>query len=151
MPIRLLIFTVAGAILVGTISLFSQLNAHVYEKQTVLNLPNKEISLIVVSTSETRTKGLGNLETLSQDSAMLFTFDEPDRYGIWMKDMKFSIDILWLDEKGKIIYIENDISPNTYPKVFTPIEKSSYVLEANAGFVKKNNLIVGKVLNFTQK
>lgn len=143
---RILFFVLAGAVLIGAVSLFSQSNT----ASSVLHLPNKEISLIVVSTSETRTKGLSGMESLPENTAMLFSFNEPDRYGIWMKDMKFSIDILWLDEKGKIIHIENDISPDTYPKVFTPLEISSYVLEANVGFAKENDLKVGKTLNFSK-
>ena len=55
-----------------------------------------------------------------------------------------------MNEKKEIIHIENNISPDTYPKVFFPLGKSLYVLETNVGFALRNNLLVGKVLNFTQ-
>ena len=37
---------------------------------------------------------------------MLFIFSQPDFYPFWMKDMKFPIDIIWLDENLQIINIE---------------------------------------------
>ena len=147
---RILVFALAGAVLIGAISIFSNLNARVYDQSAVLTLPDKQISLIVVNNSESRVRGLSGVESLPENSAMLFVFDEPDKYGIWMKDMKFPLDIFWLDENKKILYLEHDVSPQTYPKVFTPSQKSLYVIEANAGFAEKNNLKVGKVLNFTQ-
>ena len=151
MKIRSAIFILALCLMFGSITVFSKYNNSVYEKEYKLNIDNREYSIISVSTSETRTMGLSGMKELSEDKTMLFTFDEPDKYGIWMKEMNFSIDILWLDEKSKIVHIENNISPKTYPKVFFPPEKSLYVLEANAGFVLENNLSVGKTLNITQK
>ncbi len=106
---------------------------------------------MVASTVQERERGLSGTESLPEDSAMLFTFDKPDFYGIWMKDMKIPIDIFWLDENYKIIHIEENISPQTYPKVFLPPEKSTYVLETNAGFAEKNKLKEGKLLNFSKK
>lgn len=116
-----------------------------------LNINNKEINLIMASTSESKELGLGGRESLPEDTAMLFTFNYSSKIGIWMKDMKFSIDIIWLDNDGKIITIANNISPDTYPKVFSPVGNSSFVLETNAGFAKKNNLSVGNFLNLVLK
>ncbi len=112
----------------------------------VLHLNNKEIPLVVVDTPETRERGLSGRENLSEYSAMFFVFDRPDRYAFWMKDMNFPIDIIWLDEKFKIIHIESAIFPQTYPKTFEPTEKNLYVLETNAHFAEKNNLKVGDIL-----
>lgn len=149
MPIRLLIYTLAGTIIIGAVSSFSNSNAGVYDKQYSMHIGDQDISLIVVNTNETRTMGLSGMESLPEDQAMLFVFNEPDKYGIWMKDMKFPIDIIWLDDQKKVVYIESDISPDTYPKVFTPEQESLYILETNTGFIEKNNIEVGKVLNFT--
>ena len=150
MPFRILIFALAGTFLVGGVSIFSSSNAGIHDQKQYLLLPDKKIELIVVSTPETRTRGLSGMESLSEDSAMLFVFMDPDAYGIWMKEMKFPIDIVWLDEKNKILKIEQNVSPNTYPTVFFPPQKSLYILEANAGFAEKNALSVGKILNFTR-
>lgn len=109
-------------------------------------LHNKIISLIIENTQAGRELGLGGRTGLSENSAMLFVFDKPDTYPFWMKDMKFPIDILWLDESYRIVHIESDLSPDTYPQTFAPSEKSHFVLETAAHFAEKNNLKIGEVL-----
>ncbi len=110
-----------------------------------------QIFLLVADTLELRMKGLSGVKNLEGNTAMLFVFNYPDKHGIWMKDMLFALDIIWLDEQYKIVSIEKNISPNTYPKVFYPTEKSLYVMEGKAGFVERNGIMVGKVLNLSKK
>lgn len=119
------------------------------EQGPSLKIGNEKISLIIADTPEKREKGLGDLQELPEDSAMLFTFEKEDTYGIWMKDMKFPIDIIWLDTSKKIVTLEENVFPDTYPEIFYPGEKSFYVIEANAGFVEKNNLTTGNTLDFS--
>lgn len=107
----------------------------------------------VAKTNDERIRGLSGRESLENNEALLFVFDKEDNYGIWMKDMNFSIDIAWLDKNKKIIYIENNVSPETFPKTFYPTNnefdsKTLYVLETNANFFLENNIKVGDFLNF---
>ncbi len=117
-------------------------------KNVVEIIGNNDITYIIVNTPESRTLGLSGRESLPENTAMLFVFDEPGKYQFWMKDMNFPIDIIWLDENKKIIHIEENIAPETYPTSFGPENNSLYVIEANVGFVGKNNLKMGKVLDF---
>lgn len=151
MPTRIVLLTFACFILIGVIFMYSKLNATIYDSSPKLYLASGDISLIVANNEESRVSGLSGMESLSKDKAMLFIFGTPGRYGIWMKDMKFPIDIIWLDDQKKIVSIQHNISPGTYPKVFSPDSESSYVLETNQGFAKENNFEVGKVLNFDVK
>lgn len=136
--------------MIGGVSLFSNANRSVYDEKAYLVLPDKKVELTIVSTSEGRTRGLSGVESLPENSAMFFVFSDLDKYGIWMKDMNFPIDIIWLDEKGVIVHIEHNVAPESYPRTFFPPEKSLYILETNAGFAHKNNLSVGNKLNFTR-
>lgn len=107
----------------------------------------------VAKTNDERIRGLSGKESLGYNEALLFVFDKEDNYGIWMKDMNFSIDIAWLDKNKKIIYIENNVSPETFPKTFYPTNnefgvKALYVLETNANFFLENNIKVGDFLDF---
>jgi uncharacterized membrane protein (UPF0127 family) len=69
-----------------------------------------------------------------------------------MKDMKFNIDIVWLDESFTITQIESNVSPDTYPTTtFIPEKDSLYVLEFNAHFVEENGLKVGDILKLDLK
>ncbi len=113
-----------------------------------LQLGDKKISLFIADTPELQEKGLGGRESLPTDTAMLFVFDRPDLYGIWMKDMKFPIDVVWFDDQYQIVHIEENISPETFPETYFTSVASTYVLEAKAGFVQENNLAVGNSLNF---
>lgn len=113
----------------------------------ILHLPNKDISLIVVNTPALRDRGLGGRDSLDQNTAMLFIFDTADEYEFWMKDMRFPIDIIWLDENYKIVHIAPNTSPSTYPNTFSPSVKSLYVLETNANFALQNQLKDGDTLN----
>lgn len=116
-----------------------------------LKIGDLDVSLVVSDTEETRVKGLSEMELLPDNSAMLFVFDKPDTYGFWMKDMKFPIDVIWLDEKMKITHIEKNVSPDTFPNKFFPPEKSLYVIEFNAGFSEQNGLVVGNILDLKKR
>jgi uncharacterized membrane protein (UPF0127 family) len=151
MPTRIVLLTFACFVLIGSVFMYSKLNADMYEGSPKLRLPSKEVSLIYVNNSESRISGLSGMKALPDDEAMLFVFEEPGRYGIWMKDMNFPIDIIWLDSHKKIVSIQHDILPETYPTVFKPDSESLYVLETNHGFAKENNFEVGKVLDFDVK
>jgi uncharacterized membrane protein (UPF0127 family) len=125
---------------------FKQSVSNIEESSAVLNLSGNEISVEIVDTEELRTKGLGGREILEDNTGMFFVFNYSDKYGIWMKDMKFAIDILWIDEDGIIVDIKENISPETYPEVFYPSVKARYVLEVNEGFVKEKGVGVGETV-----
>lgn len=110
-------------------------------------LNGKKLSLEVADTSALREHGLSNREKLSTGSGMLFIFDEMGAYGFWMKDMKFSLDIMWLDADKKIVHVEKNVSPDTYPTIFTPSSPAQYVLEVPAGFVDNSNVSLGDFLD----
>ena len=71
---------------------------------------------------------------------MLFVFEQLGYPGIWMKDMQFSIDVLWLDQTNTIVDIREVVSPETYPQVFAPKAKSIFVIELPADSYKNTKL-----------
>lgn len=111
--------------------------------QSVLLFDDVSINIEKVTTEEERQIGLSKYSKFPAQNGMLFVFDRSDYYSIWMKDMKFPIDIIWLDETMKIVDIEKDVAPETFPESFTPKQKSKYILEVNAGFADKNFLKLG--------
>src|SRR3989338_8221873 len=82
---------------------------------------------------------------------MLFIFDKPDNYGFWMKDMRFPIDIIWLDQNFKVVHVEKSVATSTYPKVFYPSGPATYVLEVNSGISDSINLQIGDEAKFLKK
>lgn len=109
--------------------------------EIVLN--SRAITAEVMRTPEELQRGLSGRETIGVNEGMWFDFGFENQWGIWMKDMKFPIDIVWFDKNLEIIFIARDIAPETYPKVFTPERTASYVLELHAGAVEKFGLRVG--------
>ena len=87
------------------------------------------------------------MESLPEDSTIFFVFDKPDKYGIWMKDMNFPIDIIWLDKDYEVIHIEENIPPDSYPKIYYPEDNSLYIIETNANYSSRNNIKKGSILN----
>jgi len=80
---------------------------------------------------------------LGKNQGMLFIFEKKDTHSFWMKDMKFSIDIIWLNENKEVVFIKENAKPEDFPQNYIPTEQSLYVLEFNEGFVKENNISNG--------
>lgn len=107
---------------------------------------NVGLRVMWADSEKERVTGLSGRESLGEDEGMFFVFEKEGYYGIWMKEMKFPLDIAWLDANKKIIHLEKSILPDTYPKVFNSNSKAQFVLEVNAGFFEKNKIKVGDSL-----
>ena len=77
--------------------------------------------------------GLSKRQCLPKYGALVFLFPTDDKFGIWMKDMKFPIDVVWLDKDHKVVDVKKNMQPDTYPEVFYPKNDARYVLELNTG------------------
>ena len=90
----------------------------------------------IADTLGERERGLSGKQSLGDDKGMLFIFEEETLPGFWMKDMKFPIDKLWIDENKKIVGIEKNMQPCEEGKecpVFYPSRDIMYVFEINSG------------------
>jgi len=108
-----------------------------------LTLGEHKILIREVFSDEDKAKGLSGVPNIKSNEGMLFVFDEPDYHSFWMKDMLFPIDIIWFDENKKVVHIEKNVSPDTYPRGFTPGFPAQYVLETNAGISEEYNVNLG--------
>ncbi len=106
------------------------------------------VSVEVADTIASRTQGLSGRDSLGINSGLLFVFDEPEEVGIWMKDMKFPIDIIWIDEEGVVIDVVEGATPESYPTVYTPYRDATYVLEVNSGFASTHRIRSGTRVTF---
>ena len=71
-----------------------------YGQSKVVDLTS--LRLEVADTDASRTLGLSGRDSLDSGAGMLFTFDAPGIYPFWMKDMKFPLDMVWIDS-GKVV------------------------------------------------
>ena len=105
-----------------------------------------ELNADVPITSELMARGLAVKNQLKESEAMLFVFEESGQHSFWMKDMKFPIDIIWLDSDGKVGHIEQNLQPCVSVLIctsYSPDIDSQYVLETVAGFTQRHNISVG--------
>lgn len=107
-----------------------------------------EIALELARTIEEKRKGLSERDSLLKNTGMLFLYDVPRVQSFWMKDMRFAIDILWIDKEGIIVGIEENASPDSYPTRFRSPELVPYVIEVNAGWVREHEVSVGDKVGF---
>lgn len=99
-------------------------------------------------TREERIQGLSGTESLPADEALIFVYDRDDIWKIWMKDMRYAIDIVWLDESKTIVDIVEDATPESYPTEFAPDRDARYVIELASGTVKERSIRVGQTAEF---
>lgn len=133
------------ALLVIVYQLYGQqvINSFSVGEEHTMYVENVAVAVTVAKTEEERKQGLSGVEGLREQAGKLFIFDRPDTYGIWMKDMLFPIDIIWISEDLRVVDIHENVSPDTYPTIFSPREPARFVLEANAFFVDSFAINVG--------
>src|SRR5215216_782413 len=110
-----------------------------------------ELNADIPITSELMAKGLAVKNQLKENEAMLFAFEDSAKHPFWMKDMKFPIDIIWLDSDGKVVHIEQNLEPCLSVFIcpnYTSNTDSQYVLETVAGFTQRYNISVGTDIDF---
>jgi len=101
----------------------------------------------VVSTPWEINRGLMYREGLDEGAGMLFVFGSERRHGFWMKNMKFSVDMIWIAGDGRVVHIEHSVpacGEGPCPG-YAPAEKAKYVLETRANFSAENGIDVGSV------
>jgi hypothetical protein len=117
-----------------------------------LRLPSGKVfqSEVMVS-DEDRAMGLMFRPSLPADRGLLFVFEQPGFHGIWMKNCRFPIDIVWLDEAGRVVDVAASAPPcKSEPcPVYHPMRRASYVIEVNAGTAGREKMGRGAVVDFT--
>ncbi|MBI5400997.1 MAG: DUF192 domain-containing protein [Candidatus Yonathbacteria bacterium] len=127
----------------------SQQSSHEPASSSVL-LGGQEIFVEIVDTPALQERGLSFREKLDTDTGMLFIFADAQPYGFWMKDMRFPLDIIYFDQKRKIVDVWEHADPASYPKVFTPRASAQFVLEVSAGFFAEHHLKTGNTFELVR-
>ena len=116
-----------------------------------LTLPSGTVLQVeLMIKDEDRAMGLMFRPSLPLDRGLLFIFDDVHFHGIWMKNCRFPIDIVWLDEEHRVVHVAEAVPPcKAEPcPVYTPMKKAAYVVEINAGQARREKAILGSRLQF---
>lgn len=154
---RVLIPIAAAAVIIGLAGILSvpsdsKLESVEFPRGTIM-IDDTVLEVQVADTEPRRVRGLMFQDQLPYDQGMIFVFNESGIYSLWMLNMQFSLDMLWFDENGNIVHIEENILPcKTATEIMacqsiTPSGEALYILEVTSGFVKEFNITKDSKLN----
>ena len=108
----------------------------------------------VADTPEKRFEGLSGRPVLEEGTGMLFIFQEERKHTFWMKDMRFPLDMVWINASCAVANITTDVpSPPPDPDdsvlpTYSPSAPATYNLEINAGVAAASDLKTSDTVTF---
>lgn len=139
-------WTIALALLVVGMAFFLLTTKISHQTQVYVN--DQVLTARIADTPAAREKGLSGTDSLPNDQAMLFIFDGNGKWPIWMKDMLYNIDVIWLSDNKRVVDLLPNLSPDSYPKAFTPKQDARYVIELPAGYAAQHGITFGTIVDF---
>lgn len=149
-----------AVLVIVAIPLFYFLYAYQYDMPLVPeieygNLPlvrigNVPVRVEVADTPALWRQGLGGRDSLGDTNGMLFIFDTSGYHAIWMKDVRFPIDVIWVGEDFAVVDIVPALRPDTYPKTFEPRAEARFVIETNANYAESFGIKIGDMVTIPE-
>jgi uncharacterized membrane protein (UPF0127 family) len=104
--------------------------------ESLLRLDGHSYHMTTMRTEAELQKGLSGTKSLPAGEAMLFVFPRDDQWGMWMKDMNYPIDMVWLNSSKQVVYTVKNAQPSSYPKtIYKPTVPARYVIELPSGTI----------------
>jgi len=119
-----------------------------------MTLGERNYGFEVVNTAPGRTLGLSGREEIGCDG-LLFVFEKKDLHTIWMKEMKFNLDLIWIEDE-KVVDITYGLpAPAEGTRLeqlpnFSPSVPANILIEVNEGFVEKYEIKIGDQLKILE-
>jgi uncharacterized membrane protein (UPF0127 family) len=109
----------------------------------------------IADTPFKRATGLMHREHLKKDHGMLFVFGQPHAWSFWMKNTKIALDLIWLDDKKRVVHIERNVpictkTDDSCPQYRPNSEDAVFVLEIAGGTAEGYKIEKGSTLQFTR-
>jgi uncharacterized membrane protein (UPF0127 family) len=105
------------------------------------------VAVEIARTDEQRQKGLMHRRSLADDAGMLFLFDEAADHGFWMVNTFIPLDMIFIDDDGRVVGIVERAEPHT--RVARSVgAPSRYVLEVNGGWARARGVRPGDRVRF---
>ncbi len=115
-----------------------------------LKVASHPLKVEVALTDEQRNRGLMFRKQLGRDDGMLFVFDDPGYYAMWMKNTLIPLSVAFLDADGVILNIL-DMEPQTLDS-HGAAGPAVYAIETNVGWFAAHKVKAGdKVTGLPKK
>lgn len=97
--------------------------------------------------------GLAAFDKFSDDYAMLFRAAANTKPSLWMKNMKFDIDMVWLSDEDEVVHINHDVSHKDQKTIYQAPQEAGArcVIELNAGASQRFGIKLGDKFKFTDR
>ncbi len=120
---------------------FSVSHAQQVFPSTTLSIGVHLIKAEVAVSDEQRAQGLMFREKMAPNEGMVFRFPETRHICMWMKNTLLPLSVAFIDEKGRIINIE-DMQPQTL-NAHCAKKPARFALEMNQGWFRQKNIRSG--------
>ena len=145
---RLSIVRVLAALTLAAAALHARAEAQLATR--VLEVGAHPLKVEVAQSEEQRSKGLMFRKSLAREEGMLFIFDDPGYYSMWMKNTLIPLSVAFVDRAGVILNVE-DMEPQTLDAHLSA-GPALYAIEANKGWFAAHHVKAGdKVTGLTGK
>ena len=108
-----------------------------------LQVGDAAFQVAIADSADERMRGLSGVPTMGSNEGLYFVYPTPRPLLFWMKDMRFSLDIVWIDERQRVVDIMEDVTPETFPTIFSSPRIAQYALEINAGRARETGIEIG--------
>jgi uncharacterized membrane protein (UPF0127 family) len=105
------------------------------------------VEVELARTPAERQQGLMFRRSLPENGGMLFLFDETAVQGFWMRNTLIPLDMIFIDEEGRIVGIVENAEPLTETNR-TVGRPSRYVLEVKGGWTAEHGVHAGDRTRF---
>ncbi|MEJ7731508.1 MAG: DUF192 domain-containing protein [Polyangiaceae bacterium] len=113
-------------------------------KVTFDAVADRPVTVEIAERGEARMRGLMYRKSMGDDAGMIFVFQgHKEEHTFWMKNTCIPLDMLFIDDDGTIVGIEEN-TPTLTEETFSVGCKSRYVLELNAGWTRKHGVKAGQ-------
>jgi uncharacterized membrane protein (UPF0127 family) len=114
--------------------------------RTPVQIGDAVVQAEIADDNAERTLGLGERDRLARDAGMYFVLTD-DAPRIWMKGMRFPLDLVWIDD-GRVVDVTADVpdepnTPEAQLPIYSPSQPANRLLEVNAGWAERNGVRPG--------
>ncbi len=76
-----------------------------------IHAPGGTMVVAIADTPAARSAGLSNRHELRDIDGLLLKWDEAGRHPIWMVGMRFPLDLIWIDGRGRVLAVLSNVPP----------------------------------------
>jgi len=112
-------------------------------KATFTEAKGETVTLEIAQREHERARGLMYRKQMAEDRGMIFLFEQKDVHHFWMHNTCIPLDMLFVDDDGTIVGIEEN-APTMNDSTFSVPCPSRYVIEVNAGYCRRHGVRAGQ-------